>query len=194
MTIPAEVLTEHLSAVREATLTVLLEAQAKALNSGAEIEPEPIRRNPAGDIKRDGQLDLPSRGDLRVTRPGRTLIEQYQGGTVPVFRPLQAYANPDFSADLHPFTWDRAVLDIRSEQIQPAWTPLRHWFLEWFQTRPTDLTPDLCGAVHRLDGPHSHPGGWRITVDLGSAPTSCVPAMIAAIGLSGCSRLRITDD
>ena len=191
MTIPAEALSERLSAVREATLTALLEAQANALNAGAEIEAEPVKRSVSGEVRRDGPLDLPARGDLKITHDGRTLIRQVSAAHAPVFEAFQAFANPDFRAVIRPFTWDHAVLEVQSAQSQPSWTPLRHWFLEWFQSRPTELSPDLAGAAHRLDGPWSPPAGWRITVDLGSAPPDCIPALIAAIGQSGCAKLTI---
>lgn len=194
MTVPAEDLAEKLSAVREATLAALLEAQAAAISDGAEVEPEPIRRDAQGRVRRDGPLDLPSRGDLGVIRDGRTTIRQIEGPPGPDFKPFTAFAAPDFSAGIRPFAWDRAVLDLRTGQNVPSWTPLRHWFLEWFQARPNDLGPELAGALHRLQGPWRAPGRWRLVLDLGTAPASCIPVLIAAVSQSGCARLRIGGD
>lgn len=194
MTIPAEILAEKLAAIREVTLAALLEAQAEAITEGLEVEPEPIRRDAQGRIRRDGPLKLPSRGDLGVTGNGRTAIRQIEGPPGPVFKPFTAFTAPDFAAEMQPFAWDRAVLDMRTSRAQPSWTALRHWFLEWFQARPNDLSPELCGAVHRLQGPWRAPGRWRAVVDLGSAPASCVAVLIAAVSQSGCTRLRIGGD
>ena len=194
MTVPAEVLAQRLESVREATVTALLRAQAIAIDAGAEIEAEPMRRDAQNRIRRDGPLDLPSRGDLGVTHGGRTLVRQIEGGTGPDFEPFEAFVSPDFAAAIHPFAWDHAVLEMTSRQDTPNWTPLRHWFLEWFQVRPSEISPELSGAVHRLDGPYRGPDDWRATVDFGSAPASCIPALIAAVALSGCSTLVIGSD
>ena len=191
MTVPAKALGEKLDAIRDATLTALLEAQASALNAGADIDPEPIRRDGRGAIRRDGPLDLPARGDLAVTAGGRTLIRQVEAPSPPDFAPFPAFNSPDFAAEIHPFAWDRAVLILHSAQTQPAWTTLRHWFLEWFQARPNDLSPELAGAVHSLQGPWQGTDHWRAIADLGSAPIGCVAALIAAIGQTGCARLVI---
>lgn len=191
MTVPAEALAEKLAGIREMTLAALLEAQADAISDGDEVEPEPIRRDPLGRIRRDGPLRLPSRGDLGVTRGDRTVIRQVESPPGPVFKPFAAFTAPDYSAEIRPFAWNRAVLDMRTKQARPEWTALRHWFLEWFQARPNDLLPELGGALHRLQGPWRAPGRWRAVVDLGSASTNSIPVLIAAISQSGCARLRI---
>ena len=191
MTISADDLVERLSAVRQPVVAALLEAQANALNNGAEIDPEPIQRDASGAIVRAGPLNLPQRGDLATTRDGRTLIKRVDAPPGPDFKPFPAYNGPDYSAEVHAFAWDHAVLDMRSNQSDPSWTALRHWFLEWFQARPTDLSPELSGAIHGLQGPWRAPGRWRAIVDLGSAPPTCVPGLIAAVAQSGCASMTI---
>lgn len=194
MTISADDLVERLSGLRQPVVAALLEAQANALNRGAEIDPEPIQRDASGVIVRSGPLNLPQRGDLATSRDGRTLIHRVETPPGPAFEPFPAYDGPDFSAQIQPFAWDNAVLDMKTNQSQPAWTALRHWFLEWFQARPTELSPELSGAVHSLQGPWRAPGRWRAVVDLGSAPTTCVPGLIAAVSQSGCASIRIGAD
>ena len=191
MTIPAEALAERLSTIREETCAALLRALATSLNDGAEVEAEPIHRAPDGAVLREGRLDLPRRGDLAVTRDGRTLVRQIESPPAQDFKPFVAFSDTDFSAEIQPFSWDHAVLDMRTAQAQPSWTAFRHWYLEWFQSRPTDLSPELAGAIHRLQGPWRAPGRWRAILDLGSAPTASIAVLIAAISQSGCARLRI---
>lgn len=192
MTVSIEVLAERLRAVREQTLTALLEAQAAALNSGAEIEAEPIRRTADGVVRREGPLDLPSRADLLIVTGSRQRHRDYSGTPAKDFAPFAAFDSPEFVARIEPFAWDHAVLHIEGRQDQPNWTPLRHWFLEFFQTRPTELAPDLAGVLHRLDGPWLSAEGWRAIVDFGSAPLDAVPAMIAALATSGCAEVTVT--
>ena len=192
MTISADDLVERLSGLRQPVVAALLEAQANALNSGAEIDPEPIQRDASGAIVRKGPLNLPQRGDLATSRDGRTVIRRVEAESGPGFKPFPAYNGPDFSAEIHSFAWDHAVLDMRSNQSDPSWTALRHWFLEWFQTRPNDLSPELSGAIHELQGPWRAPGRWRAIVDFGSAPPTCVPGLIAAVAQSGCESIKIS--
>ncbi|MEO1274321.1 MAG: hypothetical protein AAFV96_02670 [Pseudomonadota bacterium] len=77
------------------------------------------------------------------------------------------------------------------EGEEPDWRPLRRWFLEWFQSRFADEAPDLDGAVHSVQGPDRVPGGWRLRIDLGSAPVDAVSGLIGALEASGAQRVRI---
>ncbi|MEM1163284.1 MAG: hypothetical protein AAGJ28_20330 [Pseudomonadota bacterium] len=193
MTLSVQSLNEHLSPLRERTIAGLLDAQVRALDAGADIEPEPVRRNHLGEVRRDGPLDLPLRGDLMVTLDGRTLIQQVESELPSSdFTALNAVTGAEFSAIVRPFQWDAARLIALSEAANPNWKPLRHCFLEWFQPRQTVLTPELAGVVHELKGPVLASDGWRIDIDLGSAPVEVVPAMIAAVAMSGVSKLEIT--
>ncbi|MEL6766790.1 MAG: hypothetical protein AAFP17_06390 [Pseudomonadota bacterium] len=79
----------------------------------------------------------------------------------------------------------------RIDAQEPDWRPLRRWFLEWFQSRFADEAPDLDGAVHSVQGPDRVPGGWRLRIDLGSAPVDAVSALIGALEATGAQRVRI---
>jgi hypothetical protein len=80
---------------------------------------------------------------------------------------------------------------VYAPMSEPDWGPLRHWFLEWFQSRLSEVAPDLLGAVHSLDGPWRRGQGWAFTVDFGSAPLACLDNLIAALGEAGAARMRL---
>jgi hypothetical protein len=180
-----------LEALRGQAVSALLRAMAEELETGAAVVPEPEHRDDAGKVLRSGPLKLPSRDDLEVTRAGRSAIRVIDSGPAPGGESLVARTSGGFEAEIHPFRWDAAELTVLSRKLRPDWTPLRRWFLEWFQSRMTEVAPDLYGALHQLEGPEEVPGGWSFTVDLGSAPTACIPDLIVALEQTGTEGMRL---
>ena len=179
--------------LRDAAIGELLEVLARELEAEADVEPEPELRGPDGRVKREGPLNLPSRGDLSVTRDGRTLIRRVEGPMPETQsrKSLVVQIGRNFEADLYAFRWDAASVTVFARQSQPNWDPVRRWFLEWFQSRYTEVAPDLYGAVHRLEGPREVPGGWTFLVDFGSAPVAALMDLISAMAETGAARMRI---
>ena len=184
-------LSRMIEPLRDLSIGAILEALARELEADAEVVPEPELRDAAGKVARSGPLNLPRRGDLAVTRNGRTLMRRIESDPVPGGESLVAQTIDDFEAEIHPFRWDAAILTVFARQEMPNWAPLRRWFLEWFQSRYSEVAPDLYGALHSLDGPRAIPGGWVFTIDFGSAPAACVIDLIGALAESGAARMRI---
>jgi hypothetical protein len=113
------------------------------------------------------------------------------GGPAPAGEPVALATEDGFVAEIGPFRWDAAELTVLSHQDQPDWAPLRRWFLEWFQSRRSEVAPELLGALHSLDGPRRNGQGWHFTVDFGSAPVACLADLIAALAASGAARMRL---
>lgn len=191
MTGTLPLLDEMLTEARENTVAALLAAQARALNAGAEIEAEPVRRDPNGAVMRVGRLDLPSRGDLSVSYQGRTLIQRVESADTPLFEQVAARNGDGFSALISPFHWDDARITFLARVGTPNWTPLRLWFLEWFQPRQSPLQPDLAGVVHSFDGPHKAETGWTARADFGSAPITAISDLVEAASGTGCSAMTV---
>lgn len=187
----AEMLEEVLAPVRESAISALLTAQARAIEAGAEIEPEPVRRGGDGKVKRQGRLSLPSRGDLSVTMDGRTLIQRIEARRITAFPPVEVRTPAGFTGLVGPFRWEDAEIRLEARDARPNWKPLRLWFLEWFQPRQTRLQPELAGVVHALEGPDEHGDGWLMHLDFGSAPIAAIASLIEVIGETGCARLKI---
>ena len=188
---PDPALSRLIEPLRDLAIGAILEAMARELEADADVVPEPELRDAAGRVTRGGPLNLPRRGDLAVTKGGRTLMRRIESGLAPGGNSLVVQTSGGFEAEILPFRWDAAQLTVFAGQEQPNWAPLRRWFLEWFQSRYSEVAPDLYGAVHSLDGPRPVAGGWAFTVDFGSAPVVCVIALITAMAKSGAARMRI---
>lgn len=184
-------LADVITPIRDVAVGELLDRMGRALDAGAKVAPEPTLRDGTGRILRDGTLHLPRRGDLAVTRNGHTRIERVEGPRPLAFEPLSLLAEGGFTTIVAPFAWDRARIKVEAMQAKPNWTPLRHWYLEWFQTRFSDDAPDLEGALHGLGGPTDIPGGWVLELDLGSAPIGCFEDLIGAFARSGAARITV---
>jgi len=178
-------------AARDRSVGGILEAMASAIDAGAEVQAEPELRDAEGRVRRSGPLELPSRGDLAVTRKARTLVRKVESGPAPAGRSIAIVAGGGFVAEIAPFRWDEATLTVYSKQPEPNWTPLRRWFLEWFQSRHCEVSPELLGAVHSLEGPQRAGHGWTFVADFGSAPVGCLTDLMAALAQSGAVRMQV---
>jgi len=184
-------LAEVLEPLRDMAVGTLLEVMARELESGAAVVPEPELRDDAGKVLRQGPLSLPRRGDLEVTRDGESVLRRIDSGPAPETESLVARTAGGFEAVIHAFRWDAAELFLLSRHGPPDWAPLRRWFLEWFQSRHSEVAPDLYGAVHSLDGPEEVPGGYAFIVDFGSAPVACIVDLIASAEATGAQSMRL---
>lgn len=184
-------LPDLLESVRDIAVGELLEALARALETGADVTMEPKLRDTEGFITREGALKLPRRGDLEIDRNGRKLVKRVECPQNLPFAPIVVPAPNGFVARVAPFHWEAAEIIAEGTARQPNWGPVRLWFLEWFQSRYSEVSPDLDGAVHALSGPAPHREGWRFVVDFGSAPVDAVVSLIGAFAETGCQRIRI---
>jgi hypothetical protein len=186
-----EAIADLLEPVRDLYVSELLETMAAELDAGARVDAEPVDRDGDGRVRRRPPLDLPMRHDLRITRGDRALNRRVPGESGLTFRPLTADVNDVAAVRIAPFNWGACDVRAQGAAGRPNWTPVRLWFLEWFQARFGEESPDLLGVVHRLEGPIDEPGGWRFTIDLGSSSVGGFAAMLAAFGQTGCARIEV---
>jgi hypothetical protein len=185
-------LPDVLGPVRDIYVAALLETMARELDDGAEVDAEPVERDGEGRISRRSPLNLPARRDLRVMRGGRTTLRTVTGARPICFDPIAVAVAGGARARVAPFDWSAAPVRLRRAQAAPDWTPVRRWFLEWFQASYGEESPDLLGVVHAIDGPEADgDDGWSFTVDLGSASVAGFAAMLAAFARAGCSEIRV---
>lgn len=185
-------LADVLEPVRDVAVAELLEVMSRRLDEGADVKAEPQARDLDGCILREGPLQLPRRGDLSITQKNRTLIQKIESHALLTFCPVTLIEPEGFVAVIAPFRWDAAQVIVQSSQSHPNWAPVRRWFLEWFQSRYSDVAPDLDGAVHCLRGPDLTPDGWRLVIDFGSAPIDCISDLIGALVQTGAGRVTIS--
>jgi hypothetical protein len=187
----ADGLSDVLEPVRDLHVSAILQAIADALDSGADVDPEPVNRDADGRLRRSGPLGLPSRSDLRVSRAGRALLRRTDSEPALPFAPRSLVLSDGASARIGPFGWGSAPVRLTGAPGTPNWAPLRRWYLEWFQPRFGEESPDLLCVVHAIDGPHPDGRGWRYDVDLGSASVMGFRAMLEALSVSGCARISV---
>jgi hypothetical protein len=188
-----ERLSEALAPLRRLHLSDLRERMAAAASSGAEITPEPWRRDPQGRTLRQGRLDLPSRHDFETEGGGRRLHPRVETPLEAEFPPFSAVAPMGFALDIRPFRWEAAELTLRLTHARPNWTPLRLWFLEFSQPTYCPDAPELLGVLHALHDPRPVGEGAALRIDFGSAPVHAVTALVAALSETGASGGRLAD-
>ncbi len=184
-------LMDVLGPVRDVHVAAILESMAAELSAGADVDAEPVDRDGEGRIRRRAPLGLPSRCDLRVRREGRMMTLRALSSRWLCFDPIGLPLSDRAAARVAPFRWGAATVEARHALDKPDWTPVRLWYLEWFQARFGEESPDLLGVVHALEGPQKAPDGWRFTVDLGSASVAGFVAMLHAFGSTGCADIRV---
>lgn len=189
---PEDTLADLVGEARDLAIGQLLEKMGRALEGGARVRHEPFQRTREGRVLREGPLHLPRRADLAVTEGTETRILRLPAAPQPMFKPCSVPRPDHFLLKVRPFSWNRARMFLRGDAGGIDWKPLRHWFLEAFQSRYDDVAPDLDGAVHALLGPREVEDGWEITVDLGSAPLSSFLELIDTLVIARARRLTIS--
>lgn len=195
-------LVDVLEPVRDIAVGEILETLARSLDRGFDVRAEPKHRTRDGAVAREGRLALPRRGDLLVLHGDGALTRHVSTETLLPFEPVTIVEPDGFVCVLTPFRWDRAVVTVeaggddveaqdRAEAADPDWSPVRRWYLEWFQSRFSEEAPDLDGALHRLTGPETRERGWRFEIDFGSAPVEAFADMVEAFAHTGVARIRV---
>ncbi|MEM7566628.1 MAG: hypothetical protein AAF321_05290 [Pseudomonadota bacterium] len=143
------------------------------------------------DAGHDGAVESGAERDAEAEHQPAGPAPAPEAGTGPTAEPTpDAASGPKTGEDLEA-KGVPAPAPVASDE--PDWRPLRRWFLEWFQSRFSDEAPDLDGAVHALQGPDRVSGGWRLRIDLGSAPVEAMSDLVAALEATGARRVRIGD-
>jgi hypothetical protein len=159
---------------------------------GVTVAHEPALCNADGDVLTEGDLALPVRGDLLVIRDGAVCDSlQIDTDGVLTFEPI-AFDWPEtkLHVNLQPFQWNWMQLRIFGLKDDADWTPIRHWFIRWFQENdPTD--DELLGGVHFCSDPEDGGGFTQVSIDLGTASVEAFEELLDALGQLGANRVQI---
>ena len=159
---------------------------------GVTLAHEPAFCDANGDVVTEGELALPSRGDLLVIRDGAVSNSiQIDTDGMLSFEPI-AFDWPEnnLNVDLHPFQWNRMQLRIFGLKTDADWTPIRGWFIGWFQEHdPAD--DELLGGVHFVSDPETGDDYLQLSIDLGTAPVESFEELLDAIGQMGAACVHI---
>lgn len=168
-----------------------------AINEYSGVDDATVAHEPAlcdadGNVVAVGVLALPARSDLLVIRNG-AVSDSHQIDTdgMLTFEPI-AFDWPEnnLNVDLQPFQWNWMQLRISGLRPDADWTPIRNWFIHWFQENdPAD--DELLGGVHFLSDPEDGDGYSQVSIDLGTAPVESFEELLDALGQLGADRVQI---
>ncbi|MBB5515115.1 hypothetical protein FHS89_001125 [Rubricella aquisinus] len=182
MTRTQGVLLDVLTPVRDIFLSRLLEEMASALDKGFECETDVLRRIPSGSVERAGSLNLPERYDLATEVRGDTATFDVTDSLVVRFDPFSLQLGNGANVRISPFQWNDLHVAVELRRgVTPNWQPIRRWYLEAFQVRFDEDTPEFHGVIHRLTGPEKVGATWVFNLDLGTASVDCLTDLFDAL-------------
>lgn len=161
-------------------------------SEGVTVAHEPAFCDANGDVVKVGELALPYRGDLLLIRDGAVFdsVKIDTDGMLS-FEPI-AFEWPEnkLNVDLGPFQWNWMQLQISGLQANADWTPLREWFIGWFQENDPE-EDELLGGVHFMTDPEKGDDYAQVSIDLGTAPVESFEELLDAIGQMGAKHVQI---
>ncbi|WP_242489766.1 hypothetical protein [Pseudomonas sp. TH07] len=133
---------------------------------------EPAYRNSDGSLATEGAMDTPCRVDaIAAEGVSAGQLVQVDSETELAFEPVR-FELGQTAVVISPFGWDWLPLQVRGLSGEVASQVVRAWFLEWFdgedENSPTE--EGLQGVVHFVSDPEATEEGYRVKIDLGSAP------------------------
>lgn len=193
MTRTQGLLLDILTPVRDIFLSRMLEEMAAALDRNHEVQTDVVRREETGGaLDRTGPFKLPVRADLATdTRSGRKFYD-IDDDLMVEFDPLVTAMPKGGEVQISPFRWNHLQVDVRiAEDRGPDWQPLRRWYLEGFQPRFDEDTPEFQCVLHRLSGPSGAGPDYRFEIDLGTASVDAIPDLLEALEQCGARRVML---
>ncbi len=159
---------------------------------GVTVAHEPAFCDANGDVVTAGELALPTRGDLLLIRDGAaTDSVRIDTDRMLSFEPIVFdWPENKLHVELSPFQWNWMQLRIFGLKADADWTPIRDWYLGWFQDHdPAD--DELLGGVHFLSDPEHGNGYSQLSIDLGTAPVESFEDLLDALGQMGATSVQI---
>lgn len=175
---------ELLAAIRKPYVETL----ARIAAEGA-AHVEPAYRNSDGSLAVEGAMATPCRVDV-IAVEGASAGEpvQVDSETELGFEPVR-FAIEQMAVVISPFGWDWLPLEVRGLSLEQASEVIRTWFFEWFdgedENPPTE--EGLQGVLHFVSDPEATEEGYRLKIDLGSAPEQALEALLFALADAGAS-------
>lgn len=148
---------------------------------------EPAYRNSDGSLATEGAMDTPCRVDL-IAAEGVSAgqLVQVDSETELAFEPVR-FELGQTAVVISPFGWDWLPLQVRGLSGEVASQVVRAWFFEWFdgedENSPTE--EGLQGVVHFVSDPEATEEGYRVKIDLGSAPGEAVEGLLFELSDAG---------
>lgn len=180
--------TELFAAIRQPYVEKLAQA-AKA----QEAYVEPAYRTSDGALATEGLWSLPCRADvIPFSDAGTSEPVRVDSQTQLNFAPLH-FSIADTAVELAPFVWDWLPLEINGLAQDQAARVLIDWFKQWFDgedENPANET-GLQEVIHFMSEPEPTDDGFKLTIDLGSAPSEAVEDLLFALSDAGAAKVQL---
>lgn len=183
-------LNELLAQVRDHYVNMFEAALAELREKGHTLIVEPPMVDEAGQLVREGALNLGARYDL-------ALVEG-EGATPSAFAPskmlnftAEAFHGAGLDIVIAPFQWDNVRIAVDGEPKAIA-AALAEWF-EGALSAPTDIAEGtIQRAAHFLSDPEVEGPTSIVQADLGTVDTHIVMALFDALRLAGANRVEFS--
>jgi hypothetical protein len=151
---------------------------------------EPPMLNDAGELAREGALNLGGRYDLAVQEGDSASPSMFQSGRMLDFEPI-AFEGGGLSIVVAPFPWDGVRLAIDGDPLSVA-AALAGWFEE-AMCAPAGVTEDgIQHAAHFLSDPVVEGVTSLAQADFGTADVDVVIDLFDRLRLAGATRVELS--
>ncbi len=167
---------------RDQCRSLIAQSIARRRSEGHKVIAEPTPRFADGSVAfaPDG-LRLPLRYDLAFAdESGKWHSENADSHTIRFETTAHADWQGCMKITMHRLAWDYLELHCFPAPPDCDWEPLRSWFLNWFdvdEAKEPDAD-DLYGVVHFISDPEVASDGFKLFVDLGSAPMAALGQLL----------------
>lgn len=150
---------------------------------------EPPMLNAAGELAREGALNLGARYDLAIIDGENATPSMFSPSRMLQFEPT-SFAGGGLSILLSPFRWDNARITIDGDPAAIA-SVLAEWF-EQAIAAPEGVTGNgLQRVAHSLSGPLAEGGASQVVADLGTLDVHILVELFDRLREIGVSRVEL---
>jgi len=188
-----QTLSAILEQIREFYVARLIEAiKDRPAGPGEEVAHEVAFRGEDGEFITEGLLDTPIRGDLFVIKNNEVIdVPDVDSDVIVQFDPVFFdWPESALKVDFHPFQWDWLQIQIHGLEGETDWSPLREWFMRWFD-EDDPAEDELLEGTHFMSDPMKGDGFYQFSIDLGSAPCDAFEDLIDAVVELGATRVEV---
>lgn len=178
-----------LSSIRSHYVDQFQNALQELREGGHVVIIEPPVLNEAGELAREGALELASRFDLAVQDGDSASPSMFSPGKMLEFQPV-GFVGGGLSIAISPFSWDGVQLSIVGDPVAVA-TALAEWF-ENAVSAPEGVAEDaIQHAAHFLSDPVVAEGMSVAQADLGTVDVDVVVDLFDRLRHAGASRVEL---
>lgn len=180
---------ELLTSIRSNYVDQFEKALEELRAGGHSLIIEPPMLNEAGELAREGALELAARFDLAVQDGDSASPSMFSPGKMLEFEAM-AFQGGGLSIEISPFSWDAVRLAIDGDAVAIA-TALAEWFENAVSAPEGVAEAAIQHAAHFLSDPVIDDGLSVVQADLGTVDVDVVVDLFDRLRLAGASRVEL---